>query len=582
MSFRQGSLVRLCLCILLEVSIPAFSQDSITANQVISNFLQALGGTEKITAINTLSEKGDATLERFGLHPGTGHWTFESYFKAPNLRTTVTFGSNGMAGAEGCDGKIAWSVSATGQRKELKPTPDRPYTCEDGLDLLPFLVTRPNLKIQLKGQKKVGDRMAWEIRADDPSSPAAQTFYFDVESHLLLRWHSYFSNVRTGTAVDQIYSDYRDVGGFVFPFTRVTRTDISVTTTRVGELTLNIPLENSRFQEPGTGGGGNESSPQEANVTPMPLPAKAVPPVTPASSATNAAALPQTTYVNAINYISCSIAELHHAIPELRGLRANEDQSDLNNLLHKVGTTTVELVREIPNLIADEQVVRVQQQDKSAAEKFSYLILAHRGTDAMNLDEFRVDFDTGLKFESDAPPSSAEQSEELGRASKQVSARSVGAPPLSQGYASLWVRFFPSNRSESDFRYLGEQKMEGRNTFVVAFAQKPRFVRMPGLVVLQGKSLPAYDQGVAWIDASNFTIVRLRSDLLEPIYDLSLTQLTAEVEFANTQAAGFAAPLWLPREVEVTSVVSGKTFEDRHHYSNYRSFQVHSRILLDR
>src|SRR5579862_781790 len=125
--------------------------------------------------------------------------------------------------------------------------------------------------------------------------------------------------------------------------------------------------------------------------------------MTPAPSATNAEAAPQVTYVNAINFTSCSIDELRHAVPELRGLKADENQGGLNGLLAKVGIATVELAREVPNLIADEQVTRLQLQEKIDSEKFSYLILAHRGTDAVTLDEFRVDSNTGRKFESDAP-----------------------------------------------------------------------------------------------------------------------------------------------------------------------------------
>lgn len=105
---------------------------------------------------------------------------------------------------------------------------------------------------------------------------------------------------------------------------------------------------------------------------------------------------------------------------------------------------------------------------------------------------------------------------------------------------------------------------------------------MPGEVRVRGKSVAVYYQGIAWVDASDFRIVRLRTDLLAPLFDLSLTRLTAEVEFASTQAAGFDSPLWLPREVMVTSQFGGRMFLDKHSYSKYRSFQAHAKILLDR
>jgi hypothetical protein len=128
---------------------------------------------------------------------------------------------------------------------------------------------------------------------------------------------------------------------------------------------------------------------------------------------------------------------------------------------------------------------------------------------------------------------------------------------------------------------LDNKKIDGHHTVVVAYAQRPGSVRLPGEVRFENKSIAIYYQGVAWVDASDFRIVRLRTDLLSPVTNLPLTQLTAEVRFADTQAAGFASPLWLPREVAVTSQVSGRTFHDKHSYSNYRAFQVHARMLLN-
>jgi hypothetical protein len=226
-------------------------------------------------------------------------------------------------------------------------------------------------------------------------------------------------------------------------------------------------------------------------------------------------------------------------------------------------------------------VIEPELQRKSAPEKFSYLIVAHRGPEGVTLAEFRVDLKTGQKIESDDTAVPQQRLKDLADASSKIGTQGGATFPRSEGYASMWVRFYPSNRFESDFRYLGKQKMGGRKTVVVAFAQKPASVRMPGRILLMEKSLPVYYQGVAWIDASDFRILRLRSDLLEPIYDISLTQLTAEVEFANTQAAGFPFPLWLPQEVEVMAQLGGKTFYEKHRYSNYRSFQVHTRFLID-
>jgi hypothetical protein len=143
----------------------------------------------------------------------------------------------------------------------------------------------------------------------------------------------------------------------------------------------------------------------------------------------------------------------------------------------------------------------------------------------------------------------------------------------------MWIRFYPANRSESAFRYLGQQKINGRHSSVLAFAQIPGSVRLPAEVRLKDKTVPVYYQGIAWVDPSDFRILRLRTDILGSVPDLPLSQLTAEIEFADMRVAGSDAPLWLPREVVVNSRVSGHAFHDKHTYSNYRRFQAHGRIV---
>jgi hypothetical protein len=590
MSFRNCLLSKVCLFLLLSVCTAlTFGQESPpTAEDVIARYLEALGGSDRIAAITSFSEKGDGTsinLHSRVLSSGTVHWTFEAYFKAPNLHSSLTLGETHTLGMQGCDGQTAWYIDSAGEKQRFKPKPGDEYTCVNGVGLLPFLSQKPELKIQLKGKKKIGDRMAWEIRSAAPKSEMTGTFYFDAETHLLLRSQTYVPAGTRGYVVDQTYSDYRDVGGIKFPFAQERRTEWSTSTTTVRELKINVPIDNARFEEPIVRRGRTEPSAKQT-VEPPAQPPSSVPApglATASPAETIAPAAPQATYVNVTNYIDCSMADLQRAVPDLKGLKVDQNQATLPDLLKKVGSKTQELAGRIPNLIADEEVIEPQLpgKKKAAIERFSYLIVAHRTSEAVTLDEYRVDVNTGSKIQSDDPTTSAPRLEELARTRKQVSARSPDAPPLSQGYASMWVNFYPANRSESTFRYLGQQKVNTRKALVLAFAQKPGSVRMPGQVLLKDKSLPVYYQGIAWVDPADFRILRLRSDLLEPIFDLSLTRLTSEVEFATTQAAGFQAPLWLPREVQVTSQVSGRIFAESHRYSNYRSFQVHTRLVLD-
>jgi hypothetical protein len=280
-------------------------------------------------------------------------------------------------------------------------------------------------------------------------------------------------------------------------------------------------------------------------------------------------------------------AELLRAIPELRGLKPAEDQAKLNDILKQLGDETEDLFKKMPNLISHEEVTQIQRGHQPVQQEFEYLILSHRAQDAVTLDEYRVDLRTKKQTSSDshipvAPSvgSAASTAQDLRQKSADASSRNAAAPPLSQGFASKWVHFYPSNRSESAFSYLGQQHIHNHDTFVIAFAQKPGRVRSPGELFFQGRSIPLYYQGIAWVDESDFRIVHLRTDLLGRLPDVPLQRLTAEIDFGETKVAQAASALWLPHKVIVTSKIGGQIFEEEHLYSDYRVYQVESKIVL--
>ena len=571
-------------------------QNPINADQVIAKYLEAIGGSDRISSITSFAEKGELSgdLESFGhiFAPPTvrkEHGTFEFYFKTPNLRFSVLRGENNVVlRMYGCDGKVAWYIGADGVRREFKPKPGSEYECEKGYQPIPLLLHAPNMKIQLKGKKKIASQITWAVRVQDPKSPATDTFYFDLQTHLLVCWETTgpygLSSQGSQFKVERLYSDFRDVAGIKLPFMIVQQSESSALVTILREVAINAPVDDSRFEKPTIL--SNPREPQ-AHIEPLSPPThldKVESPVTGGTPETHPGL--DATYLNKTNFVSSSFAELQQTIPELRGLKPAENQDGLSGLLNKVGDKTLDLSRNIPDLISHEKVIESRPGVTSAQQAFSYLILARRSRDSVTLEEFRVDLQSGATLQTDSTPTSgtpgsndSQSLDDLARVSQRVSARKTGGPPLSQGFASMWIRFYPSNRSESTFRYLGRQKLDRHQTLVLAFTQKPGSVHLPAEVRFKDTSVPIFYQGVAWVDASDFRIVRLRTDLL-PVQNLPLTQLTAEIQFADAQVAGFSSPYWLPREVVVTSQVNGLTFQDRHSYSEYRSFQVRSKIVL--
>lgn len=259
-------------------------------------------------------------------------------------------------------------------------------------------------------------------------------------------------------------------------------------------------------------------------------------------------------WASAKPYLEDSYPQLEATVPELKGLEADPRQEKLTFILARAGDKCLELLQRMPNVISREEVLTKTPHLRQGRQKFEYLIVSRKMATGVVLEEYRTDKHGGPMKKTSAGPSS-------------------------QGYASMWVRLFPGNISESRFRYLGQQEMDGHHTFVLAFAQIPNLVKFPAKFRLEGTEISILYQGVAWIDTSDFRIVRMREDLLAPRPDAYLTKFTAEAHFDEVHISRVASPLWLPREANVESDFKGQIVQQRHLYSNYRLYAVKTTIL---
>jgi hypothetical protein len=270
----------------------------------------------------------------------------------------------------------------------------------------------------------------------------------------------------------------------------------------------------------------------------------------------------QSFYAGATTILDIPVSDLADRTPELQGLEPAPDQKELPAVLRRVGAQTESLSREMPNLVSREEVVREQLHKdgsvkRSMRQEFNYLILNHVKGHTVEMEEYRTDL-RGRRIH----PSGLEE-----------------GFSLTEGFATLWLNFHPSNQPTCRFRMLGEQTVDGRQTYVVAFAQKPGWGALAGTVRFNNQSYVILYQGIAWIDAQNFRIVRLRVDLLAPRPDIQLEQQTTVVRFGEVRIAQVGQPLWLPRQVTVTTRFQGRFFRNIHQYEDYRLFSVSSRIL---
>jgi VWFA-related protein len=260
-------------------------------------------------------------------------------------------------------------------------------------------------------------------------------------------------------------------------------------------------------------------------------------------------------------YLDEPLAHLVERIPELKTLQPAPDQQELPVILQKVGRRVDDFVRDIGDLIAQEDVTqeRLNAQGRIQAKQRvqdNYLIL-HHGYEWGANAEYRMD-DRGNRL---GP---------IGLAKGYL---------VTSGHALSCIGFSTVAQSQSKFRYLGEEKIDSRETYVLEFAQQPGeatfFTTIRGT---GGTDVDMLTQGILWVDKTGFQIIRMRSDLLAANNEIRIDQLTTEVAFSEVQLQDVSGPLWLPSDVDVSMEINKQKFHNVHHYTNYRRYRVSVKI----
>jgi hypothetical protein len=255
-------------------------------------------------------------------------------------------------------------------------------------------------------------------------------------------------------------------------------------------------------------------------------------------------------------FVDMTPAELAKAVPELKRLEPAESQDLLPQILERVGANVAAFFDDFPNTTCTEHVTSMVDGPLGASlwhsdTRYNYLALAQPGATKGRLQEFRTD-DEGAVVQPDAKEA-----------------------VVTQGFVSMSGHFHPDYQADSRFGYLGRETMEKQDTYVVAFAQRPKVARQVSRAQYLRQTVIVFLQGVAWIDPASFRILRLRTDILQPEPTVGLLKETTQVVYSEVSFTQSDKTLWLPREVTVTGQLKQYLFHNKHSYTDYRLFNVH-------
>ena len=254
-------------------------------------------------------------------------------------------------------------------------------------------------------------------------------------------------------------------------------------------------------------------------------------------------------------FVDMTPAELATQVHELKHLTPASSQEMLPEILQRVGAAVADFFESFSNTTSTEHLsstvdIPGERRDLHYDAKLNYVALVKTGGDKTRLEEYRTN--------------------PKGKVVELLSLQTV----VSLGFVSMTVHLHPSYQPDSRFSYLGREKVERQDAYVVAFAQRPGVARRRSQVAFSGRTANELVQGVAWIDPVNFRVLRLRTDLEQPDPTVSLARETTQIEYFGVTFKQGGKSLWLPRQVSVRGQIGKYVYDNSHRYSDYRLFVV--------
>lgn len=148
------------------------------------------------------------------------------------------------------------------------------------------------------------------------------------------------------------------------------------------------------------------------------------------------------------------------------------------------------------------------------------------------------------------------------------------ASMATKGLPAMATIFHPQMISGFDFTCEGLGQASGHPAWQVHFQQNPNQPNRIRAYVIAGNYHPIALKGRAWIDAATYQVVRLESELVNPIPQIHLLRERLSIDYAPVQFYSRNIQLWLPSRAELLVVMDKLSFYRTHSFSDFQLFSV--------
>ena len=220
------------------------SVPTLTADQILDNYVNAIGGREAWKKLTTRISTGTIDVPAMNL---SGLVTVRE--KAPN-RSIFTVNFNGAVFQQGFDGTIGWSADPQNGLRE-QTGDELAETKRDSDFYYPLDLRQVYSKIALAGMDKINGRDAYVVEASS-GDLGTDKIYFDVQNGLVLRIVSQHHTPEGAGTFTEDFSDFREVDGIKLPFTVHQESPGSTFTIKFTEVRHNEAIDDAAFSKPAT------------------------------------------------------------------------------------------------------------------------------------------------------------------------------------------------------------------------------------------------------------------------------------------------------------------------------------------
>jgi len=241
----RRTVLELAVILLVTVSLQAQ-----TAQEIITKYIKAIGGLEKIHAVKTLHRSGKFT----------GGGGFEAAIVQENKRPSMVrreFSLQGLTGITAYDGKTGWKIEPWGGKKDPEPLSEeemRQIIQDSDFDGPLIDYNKKGHKVEYVGMEPVEGTDALKLKVTLADGDVLY-YYMDTDYYVPIKIN--IKRVIRGEEqeFETTLGDYKEIEGWYLPysveFNMKGSQDKSVVA--YDTIKVNLSLDDSRFEKPAAG-----------------------------------------------------------------------------------------------------------------------------------------------------------------------------------------------------------------------------------------------------------------------------------------------------------------------------------------